>query len=161
MPGTPVMFCIAIVTSPTDCRQHFVDITSFVGKAAPLTKVGLIPNIEQCRNFSVKLWEKMIRYNENFPYCLAMLNTSFLQKSLWTFRRNCFSEGLLGSQPAGEGSLPECDRLGLWPCPASYGESQVLQPPLSYWKLWHKGLLILRKTSDECQVHQRKISQYF
>lgn len=76
------MFCIVIVTSPTDCRQHFVDMTSFVGKAAPLTRVGLIPNTEQFRNFSMKPWEKMICYNQNFPYCLAMFNTSFLQKSL-------------------------------------------------------------------------------
>lgn len=76
------MLCIVIVTSPTVCRQRFVDITSHVGKAAPLTRVGLIPNIEQLRNFSMKLWEKMICYNQNFPYSLATFNKSFLQKSL-------------------------------------------------------------------------------
>lgn len=76
------MFCIIIVTSPADSRQHFVDIRSFVGRSALLTRVGLIHNINQFRNFSMKLWEKIICYNQNFPYYLAMFNTSFLQKSL-------------------------------------------------------------------------------
>lgn len=76
------MLCIIIVTIPTDCRQHAVDITSHVGKAAPLTRVGLIHNIEQLRNFSMKLWEKMVCYNQNFPYSLATFNKSFLQKYL-------------------------------------------------------------------------------
>lgn len=72
------MFCIVPVTSPTDYRQHFVDITSFVGQAAPLTRVGLIPNIKQLRNFSISLLEEMISYNQHFPYYLAMFNTRFL-----------------------------------------------------------------------------------
>lgn len=128
LPGTPVMFSIIIVTSPTDCRQHFVDMNSFVGKAAPLTRVGLIPNIEQFRNFSMKLWEKMICYNQNFPYYLAMFNTSSLQKSLWTLRRNYLSERLLGSQAAAKGTLLGCYRLALCPCPASSRERRFCSP---------------------------------
>lgn len=75
------MFCIVTDISPTDYRQHFVDITSFVGKAAPLTRVGLIPNIKQLKNFSMNLLEKIICYNQYFPYYLAMLNTRFLHRN--------------------------------------------------------------------------------
>lgn len=74
------MFCIVAVTSPTGYRQHFVAITSFVHKAAPLTRVGLIPNIKQLRNFSMNLLEKIIFYNQHFPYYLAMFNTRFLHR---------------------------------------------------------------------------------
>lgn len=74
------MFCIVTITSPTDYRQLFADITSFVGKAASLTRVGLIPNIKQLRNFSIDILGKMICYNQHFPYYFAMFNARFLHR---------------------------------------------------------------------------------